>query len=195
MKARILSFVLLSAAVVSMPAAAQEPAAASTTETAAARRIDVKLANEIGRQILNYTQFTIFDHVAGRVDNGVARLTGKVTMPFKREELGKRVGRISGVKEVVNEIQVLPVSGFDERLRQRISRAIYGNQAFWAYAAQANPPIHIVVENGHVTLTGVVNSNVDKMLARSLATGFGELSVTNQLLTDSEARAEARSQY
>ncbi len=85
---------------------------------------------------------------------------------------------------------MLPISSYDDDLRSRIARAIYGNSAFWRYAAQANPPIHIIVENGHVTLTGVVNNNVDRMLARSLATGFGELSVTNQLKTDSEMRSE-----
>jgi osmotically-inducible protein OsmY len=54
----------------------------------------------------------------------------------------------------------------------------------------ANPPIHIIVERGRVTLTGVVNSNVERMLARSLATGWGELSVTNELRTDAEVRME-----
>ena len=53
----------------------------------------------------------------------------------------------------------------------------------------ANPPIHIIVDGGHVTLTGVVNSNIDRMLARSLAVGFGELSVTNELRTDAEMRS------
>ena len=90
----------------------------------------------------------------------------------------------------MNNIDVLPVSPYDEDLRLKIARAIYGNSAFWRYGASANPPIHIIVERGHVTLTGVVNSNVDRVLARSLATGFGELSVTNALLTDAEMRSE-----
>ena len=78
---------------------------------------------------------------------------------------------------------------YDENLRVRIARAIYGNSAFWQYGAMANPPIHIIVDRGHVTLTGVVNNNVDRMLARSLAVGFGELSVTNELRTDGEMRS------
>ena len=85
---------------------------------------------------------------------------------------------------------MLPVSPFDDQLRYRVARAIYGNPSFWNYAAMANPPIHIIVERGHVTLAGVVNSNVERMLARSLATGLGELSVTNALKTDAESRAE-----
>ena len=74
---------------------------------------------------------------------------------------------------------MLPVSQFDDELRFRIARAIYGNSSFWNYAAMANPPIHIVVNRGRVTLTGVVNSNVERMLARSLATGFGSFEVKN----------------
>ena len=83
---------------------------------------------------------------------------------------------------------MLPVSIFDDELRFRIARAIYGNPSFWHYAAMANPPIHIVVENGNVTLTGVVNSNVERALARSLAVGFGAFSVTNDLKTDAEMK-------
>ena len=89
---------------------------------------------------------------------------------------------------VKNDIQVLPVSQFDDELRFRIARAIYGNSSFWNYAAMANPPIHIVVNRGHVTLTGVVNSNVERVMARSLAVGFGEFTVKNELRTDAEAR-------
>jgi len=85
---------------------------------------------------------------------------------------------------------VLPVSSWDDELRFRIARAIYGNSSFWTYGAMANPPIHIVVENGRVTLEGVVNSNVDRMIARSIASSFGAFSVTNNLKTDAEISAE-----
>ena len=115
-------------------------------------------------------------------------LTGKVTMPYKRNDIEKRVAKVDGVREVDNEITVLPVSQFDDELRYRIARSIYGNSNFWNYAIMANPPIHIVVEHGRVTLTGVVQSNVDRMLARSLATQFGAFSVKNELKTDAEVR-------
>ena len=127
--------------------------------------------------------------MTGTVDNGVVTLTGKVTMPFKKNDIARKAGKITGVREVLNRIDVLPVSIYDDQLRARIARAIYGNSAFWQYGAMANPPIHIIVEGGHVTLTGVVNSNVDRMLARSLAVGFGEFSVTNDLRTDAEMRS------
>src|SRR5262249_55755797 len=93
------------------------------------------------------------------------------------------------VRSVRDLITVLPVSNFDDELRYRIARSIYGNANFWNYAAMPNPPIHIVVEHGRVTLTGVVQSNVDRMLARSLATQFGALAVTNELKTDAEMQS------
>ena len=151
---------------------------------------DVRLADDIGRSITGYTRLTIFDDINATVENGMVVLTGKVTMPYKKSDLEKRIGKIDGVRGLRNDIGVLPVSQFDDDLRHRVSRAIYTNPSFWNYAAMANPPIHIIVEGGHVTLAGVVNSNVERMLARSLATGLGEFSVTNALKTDAEVKSE-----
>jgi hyperosmotically inducible protein len=153
-------------------------------------RRDVRLAEDIGRSITTYTRLTIFDDINATVENGMVALSGKVTMPYKKTDMEKRIAKIDGVRGVRNDISVLPVSQFDDELRYRVSRAIYGNPSFWNYAAMANPPIHIIVEGGHVTLAGVVNSNVERMLARSLATGLGELSVTNALKTDAELKSE-----
>jgi hyperosmotically inducible protein len=153
-------------------------------------RRDVRLAEDIGRSITTYTRLTIFDDINATVENGMVALSGKVTMPYKKTDMDKRIAKIDGVRGVRNDISVLPVSQFDDELRYRVSRAIYGNPSFWNYAAMANPPIHIIVEGGHVTLAGVVNSNVERMLARSLATGLGELSVTNALKTDAELKSE-----
>jgi osmotically-inducible protein OsmY len=76
-------------------------------------------------------------------------------------------------------------------LRFRIARAIYGNATFWGYGSRANPPIHVIVEHGHVTLEGVVNSDVDRILARSIASSFPTFGpVTNDLKTAAEAKAE-----
>jgi len=153
-------------------------------------RRDIRLADDIGRALNGYVKLTIFDDITAQVENGAVVLSGKVTMPFKRNDLEKRIGNIDGVRSLRNDIGVLPVSTFDDQLRYRVARAIYGNPSFWTYASMANPPIHIIVERGHITLSGVVNSNVERMLARSLATGLGEFSVTNALKTDAEARAE-----
>jgi osmotically-inducible protein OsmY len=152
----------------------------------AAEREDLQIFRELSQQVLRYPYFTIFDSINAEVDGGIVTLTGKVTMPFKRDDIARRVGKVDGVREVRNQLTVLPVSQFDDELRLRISRAIYGNSNFWTYGAMANPPIHIIVENGRVTLEGVVNSNVDRMIARSIASSFNAFSVTNNLKTDAE---------
>jgi hyperosmotically inducible protein len=158
-------------------------------DTGGEGRKDLQVFNDISKAVTRYSQFTIFDSVDANVKDGVVTLTGQVTMPYKKEELEKRVAKIDGVRQLRDEISVLPVSQFDDQLRRRIARAIYGNPNFWNYAIMADPPVHIVVEHSRVTLTGVVQSEVEKMLARSLATGqFGVMSVTNNLKTEAEAR-------
>jgi hyperosmotically inducible protein len=111
-------------------------------------------------------------------------------MPYKRDDIAERVAKIDGVKDVRDHIGVLPVSLADDALRNRIARSIYGNSNFWNYAVMPNPPIHIIVEHGRVTLTGVVQSDVDRVLARSLATNVNAFSVSNKLKTDAEVRDE-----
>jgi hyperosmotically inducible protein len=152
------------------------------------QRKDFQVFKDVASSVERYTQFTIFDDVSANVTDGVVTLTGKVTMPYKRSDIAKRVGKIDGVREVRDQIDVLPVSPWDDELRYRIARSIYNNSNFWNYAIMANPPIHVVVDRGRVTLTGVVQSNVDRMLAQSLATQFGAFSVTNALKTDAEMR-------
>ena len=165
----------------------------ATTLSAASDSVDRKdfqVAKDVATSVDRYTQFTIFDDVNAYVKDGVVTLSGKVTMPYKRTDIEKRVAKIDGVREVRDEITVLPVSQFDSELRYRIARSIYGNSNFWSYAIMPNPPIHIIVEHGRVTLTGVVQSNVDRMLARSLASNFLSFSVTNNLKTDQEVREQ-----
>ncbi len=178
MTARLAAAVVLAAAL-AVPAQAQIP--------------DVRKADEVFRDVsdtvLRYPQFTIFDDVSADVSDGVVTLEGRVTMPFKKQDLERRVAKVAGVTRVENKIGVLPVSRFDDELRYGLARAIYGSSAFWHYASMANPPIHIVVENGRVRLTGVVASDVERMLARSLATSFNAFSVTNDLRTDAEMKA------
>jgi hyperosmotically inducible protein len=165
------------------------PASAGDLDrTNAPQRKSLQVLNDVTQQVRQYTRFTIFDDVNVGIENGVVRLTGKVTAPFKKDDIAARVARVAGVEQVQNDLAVLPVSPFDDELRYRIARAIYSNAAFWHYASMAYPPIHIVVESGNVTLTGVVNSNVERMLARSLATTFGAFSVKNDLKTDAEVK-------
>ncbi|HEX7780521.1 MAG TPA: BON domain-containing protein [Vicinamibacterales bacterium] len=153
---------------------------------ARAQASDQDLQRQAMRAIHSYTQFTIFDDVSVAVSDRAVTLTGRVTMPFKRDDIGARVAKIDGVREVSNDIQVLPVSISDSRLRSKVAQAIYGNSTFWQYASMVNPPIHIVVEHSRVTLTGCVNNEVERRLAYALASQVdGALSVTNDLRLDS----------
>ncbi len=149
---------------------------------------DLQLFNDVSKTVNRYSQFTIFDDVNANVKDGVVTLTGKVTMPYKKDDIEKRISKIDGVRWVHDGITVLPVSQFDDQLRYRIARSIYGNANFWNYAIGPNPSIHIIVENGRVTLTGVVNNDVDRMMADSLAHGFNSFKVTNELKTEAEVR-------
>lgn len=151
---------------------------------------NLQLFRQVQRQVLSYPHFTIFDNVGAQVDAGTVVLTGKVTMPYKLHDIERRVRRVTGVSQVHNRIEVLPVSQFDDDLRLRIARAIYTNQAFRPFASMVNPPIHIIVERGRVTLEGVVISDVDRMVARSIAGSFLSFEITNNLKTEREVRTD-----
>jgi osmotically-inducible protein OsmY len=149
-----------------------------------ARSPDGTLGGSIERSIRESPQFTIFDDVDARVEGDSVVLTGKVTAAAKRAEIERRVARVEGVRGLRNEILVLPPVPEDDDLRRRVAKAIYGNPSFWSYAAMSSPPIHIIVERGHVTLRGTVGTQVERSMARSLATGLGERSLSNELRTE-----------
>jgi len=175
---------LILALAVCVPAAAR-----AGSQVGAGDRADAAILHDVVRQVNSYTRLTVFDEIGVGVDRGVVTLIGKVTEPYKKNQIATRVRKVAGIVELHNLIGVLPVSQNDDELRYRIADAIYGNPTFWEYAALANPPIHIIVENGHVTLVGVVRTDVERVLARSLASVFGVLSITNDLKTEAELRA------
>ena len=160
------------------------------TVPAAAQQTSLQLFRSVQRQVLTYPQFSVFDSINAQIKDGTVTLTGKVTMPFKRKEIEERVSRISGIKGVNNQIEVLPASQLDDQLRIGIANAIYGNAAFANYANQVNPPIHIIVERGRVWLEGVVANNVDRALAYSIASMFQAFAVKNSLRTEEEVKKE-----
>jgi hyperosmotically inducible periplasmic protein len=162
--------------------------ACAAAAPAAANRPDAVLAKDVVNELLSYTPLTVFDDVLIGVDGGVVTLTGKVTMPFKASDIGRLVTRVAGAQNVRNEIQVLPLSRFDDSLRTWIADAVYRHPAFVQYAATTHPPIHILVEDGHVTLTGVVNNDVERSLAYSIARSSSALSVLSELKTDAEMK-------
>jgi osmotically-inducible protein OsmY len=150
---------------------------------------DFKIAMDIMSVLNRYDRYTVFDDVTANVKEGVVTLTGKVTNPIKTSEIERHVKRLEGVTDVRNQIQVLPPSKFDDQIRSDVYNMIYGNQNFIEYGMLEKPPIHIVVEGGHVTLTGIAHSEVDRKLAQSLAMQV-TAQVTNRLRTTTEASAE-----
>ena len=156
----------------------------ATARPAQAEASDAALAQQVVRSIQQYSFFSMFDDVRISVEDRVVTLTGRVTRPVKKEDIGKRVAGIDGIRRVVNDIEVLPLSPADDELRMRVARAIYNHPSFWQYASRPQPPIHIIVERGHVTLTGYVANELDRTLADALAQVPGAFSVTNDLRID-----------
>jgi hyperosmotically inducible protein len=173
-------------------AAALIAVSVATTAAAQQQLTPLQIFRSVQRQVLTYPHFSVFDSVNAQVSDGLLTLTGKVTMPFKRNDLEQRVSKLPGVVKVDNRIEVLPASKFDDELRQGIANAIYGNATFSRYANQVNPPIHIIVERGRVTLEGVVGSQLDRQLAYTIASQFGAFTVKNELRTEEEVRAELK---
>jgi hyperosmotically inducible protein len=151
---------------------------------ALAQTSDRDLGERVAEAVRRYPQFSIFDDVEINVDHRAVTLDGRVTMPVKRAEIERRVARIDGIRSLTNNIGVLPVSQRDAELRMRVARAIYTHPAFWAYAQMPTPPIHIIVEGGRITLTGVVDTELERSLAFSLAQVSGNFGVTNRLKLD-----------
>jgi len=140
------------------------------------------LMREVRHVLVSLPYYSIFDNLAYRVDGDSVTLIGQVTRPVLKSDAENAVKHIEGVGQVNDEIQVLPLSPMDDQIRLAEYRAIYGYPALNRYAMGALPPIHIIVDNGHVTLVGVVANEMDKNLAGIQANGVpGVFSVTNDL--------------
>jgi hyperosmotically inducible periplasmic protein len=143
---------------------------------------DQKLAERVADQMRRSTYFTVFDEVQIGVDNGVVTLTGFVTQPIKSDDLARRASHVDGVREFVNRLEVLPASLSDDRLRAIIANTLYRDPAFSNYASQAVPPVHIIVRNSSVLLTGVVNNEVERRQAENIVRHIpGIIGVQNAL--------------
>ncbi len=130
--------------------------------------------------------YSVFDNLAFRLEGSKAILSGHVVRPTLKKSAEAAVRRLEEISEVENNIEVLPVSPNDDRLRRDVYVAVYGNPHFTTrYAVRAVPPIHIVVDRGHVTLEGMVANEADKNFAGVLANSVpGAFSVTNNLRVD-----------
>ncbi|MGH9663924.1 MAG: BON domain-containing protein [Bryobacteraceae bacterium] len=140
------------------------------------------LVRAVRHELLMLPYYGIFDDLGFRVDGNAVTLYGAVVNPVLKSDAGNVVKRIEGVDRVANEIEVLPLSPFDNRVRFATARAIYGFTPLNRYALGARPPIHIIVKNGNVTLEGVVANEMDKNMVGLRANGVaGVFSVTNNL--------------
>jgi hyperosmotically inducible protein len=141
-----------------------------------------RISREVRHELVMLPYYGVFDNLAYSVNGGTVTLYGQVTRPTLKSDAGNVVKKIEGVTNVDNQIQVLPLSDMDDRIRMAEYRAIYSEPSLTRYATQAVPPIHIIVDNGKVTLVGVVGTQTDKNLANIRANGVsGVFGVTNDL--------------
>ena len=146
-------------------------AAAATGDTVSAS--DAAIAKKLTHEIRTYPRYSMFDNISFFVDEGRVELLGEVSQPFKKADLGRIAERVPGVTSLSNELKVLPLSPMDNRLRMQVARAIYRDPVLSRYGMQVVPPIHIIVDNGHVTLEGVVSTDMEKNVAGLRAAGAG----------------------
>jgi hyperosmotically inducible protein len=163
-----------------LPAAAQKHNSADRVGGAPG---DDRITREVRHELVMLPYYGVFDNLAFTVNGGNVTLLGQVTRPTLKSDAENVVKRIEGVTHVDDRIEVLPLSDMDWQSRRAEFRAIYSDPSFTKYAYQAIPPIHIIVDNGHVTLVGIVDSAADKNLAGIRANQVaGVFSVTNDLV-------------
>jgi hyperosmotically inducible periplasmic protein len=149
-----------------------------------------QLGKSIRHELVTLPYYGVFDNLAYEINGGTVTLHGQVVRPSTRKDAERRVAKLNGVTHVVNQIEVLPLSPFDDQIRRATYRSIFNTAGLYRYALGGNPSLHIVVNHGHVTLEGVVANEGDKNLAYIAASQVpGVFSVTNNLRTDQDGRA------
>jgi hyperosmotically inducible protein len=171
---------------------APAPGSSTSQNTSADKGLSQKglerITKEVRHQLVLLPFYSVFDNLEYQVSpDGTVTLMGQVVNPTLKSDAGNAVKHIEGVEKVVNNIQVLPVSPNDDRIRRATYRAIYGNEVLSQYELRAVPPIHIIVNNGHVTLEGVVARQMDKQIAEIQAKSVpGVFSVTDNLKVENQ---------
>ncbi|HEX8183630.1 MAG TPA: BON domain-containing protein [Blastocatellia bacterium] len=174
-KVKLMAFV--AALAIALSTAIAAPAA-----PAGQSRDGLYLMNKVRKELVTLPYYGVFDNLAYKIDGSTVTLYGQVVRPSTRSSAERRIKRIEGVERVINNIQVLPVSSFDDSIRARAYRAVFRSGSLYRYAMGANPSIHIIVNRGHITLEGVVSNKMDSQLAYMAARGVpGAFSVTNNL--------------
>jgi osmotically-inducible protein OsmY len=155
-------------------------------------RSDKDIEKDARSAILRTPFYGVYDSVEMGVENGVVTLAGSVYRGNRKSDIESAVARVRGVRAVESRIEVQSVSFFDDQLRRELYARIYGNFNFVQYSNRANPPIRIVVDHGRVTLTGWVQSNVDRALLENVARGTLAFDVLNHLHVDGETPQDAK---
>lgn len=158
-------------------------AAAAPADRMSERAAFEQLAKKVRKELVTLPWYGVFDNLAYQIDGSTVTLSGQVVQPSTRKDAERRVRKLKGVERVVNNIEVLPLSSFDDSIRANTYRALFGwNSPLFRYGRGVNPSIHIVVSGGHVTLEGVVTNEGDRRLAYMLVNSVpGVFSVTNNL--------------
>lgn len=152
------------------------------------QRMEQRIAREVGHELRMLPNYGMFDNLTYKVSGGTVTLAGQVNQATLKDDAEHRVKKIEGVEKVVNEIEILPVSPNDDRLRRQVARVIFQDQRLSHYSIQAVPPIHIIVRGGNVFLEGVVRDESDKNVAGIRANSVpGVFSVTNNLRVEKPA--------
>lgn len=155
---------------------------AAAQQRGGSERGQARIEKEVRHELLMLPYYGVFDNLTYKVDGGTVTLAGAVTRPTLKDSAERVVKDIEGVTKVVNDIEVLPPSPMDDRIRLATYRAIFGNPSLSRYAMGAVLPIHIIVKGGNVTLEGVVANEGDKNIAGIQARSVpGVFSVTNDL--------------
>jgi hyperosmotically inducible protein len=161
------------------PASAVQSQAANESVSPAVRE---KLIKGVRHAILMLPYYGMFDNIQFELQGRTVILIGQVARPTLKPDAENAVKRVEGVERVVNNIEVLPPSPMDERLRRQVQQAIYSYGPLFKYSHIPNPPIHVIVKNARVTLEGVVDTETDKQLCSVRANQVsGVLAVTNNL--------------
>ena len=185
LKIRFAAFAILCALVVSAASVGASPLAESVQGLERQQ-----VSKRVRKELVTLPHYGVFDNLAYEIEGRTVTLHGQVVRPSTRTDAARRVAKIKGVEQVVNKIEVLPLSGFDDRIRQEAYRSIFNTSSLYRYALGSNPSIHIVVNRGHLTLEGVVGTRGDKQLAEFAARNvFGVFSVTNNLRAENEGRS------
>src|SRR5215831_1943439 len=171
------------ALLVTMAMTAAAPVAANPN---GANEDEGKAINKIRKELVTLPFYGVFDDLAFKYEEGVVTLYGQVSRPTLKKDAARVVERVEGVDQVINKVEVLPLSGFDDRIRLAVYRAIYRQPGLDRLSIQAVPPIHIIVKNGNVTLEGVAPNKGDATRAFIAANGVsGVFSVKNNLRIES----------